>query len=80
MSNIKKGLKVVAILEAFKGLISLLVGLSIHELSGKNIQKVLGSLLSQFHLNPTSYWPGIILHKASFLNNSNLMLIIWLVE
>jgi len=75
MSNIKKGLKVVAILEALKGFTSLIVGLGIHELAGKNIPKILGSLLSQLHLNPASYLPSIILHKASFLNSSNLMLI-----
>lgn len=75
MSNIKNGLKAVAILEASKGVISLIVGMAIHQLAGKNIQKTLESLLSQFHLNPASYLPSIILHKASFLNNSNLMFI-----
>lgn len=75
MSNIKNGLKAVAILEASKGVISLIVGMAIHQLAGKNIQKTLESLLSQLHLNPTSYLPSIILHKASFLNSSNLMLI-----
>lgn len=75
MSSIKNGLKAVAILEASKGVISLIVGMAIHQLAGKNIQKTLGSLLSQFHLNPASYLPSIILHKASFLNNSNLMFI-----
>jgi len=75
MSNIKKGLKIVAILEALKGFTSLIVGLGIHQLAGKNIQQMLGSLLYQLHLNPVSYLPSIILHKASFLNSSNLMLI-----
>lgn len=74
MSSNKKGLKVVAVLEALKGLIALFVALSIHELAGKNIQKMLESLLGYFHLNPTSNLPAIILHKASFINNSNLTL------
>lgn len=75
MPNTKSGLKAVAILEASKGLISLIVGLGIHELAGKNIQKILESLLSQFHLNPASHFPSIILHEASFLTHSNLTLI-----
>lgn len=75
MSSNKKGLKVVAVLEALKGLIALFVALSIHELAGKNIQKMLESLLGYFHLSPTSNLPAIILHKASFINNSNLTLI-----
>jgi uncharacterized membrane protein (DUF2068 family) len=75
MSSNKKGLKVVAVLEALKGLIALFVALSIHELAGKNIQKMLESLLGYFHLSPTSNLPAIILHNASFINNSNLTLI-----
>ena len=75
MSNKKNGLKAVAILEASKGLISLIVGLGIHQLADKNIQQMMESLLSQLHLNPANHLPGIINHEVSFLTNSNLTLI-----
>ncbi len=75
MSSTKRGLKAVAILEASKGLISLIVGLGIHELTGKDIALVMESLLSHLHLNPGSQIPEVILQGASTLSNSNLTLI-----
>tara|TARA_R110002049_G_scaffold95572_5_gene234755 strand:+ start:1564 stop:2022 length:459 start_codon:yes stop_codon:yes gene_type:complete len=75
MSKIKNGLKAIAVLEASKGIIALLVGLGIHELVGKNIQQMLETLMTQLHLSPASYLPGIIHHYADFLSNSNLTLI-----
>tara|TARA_R110002050_G_scaffold9504_1_gene32948 strand:- start:90973 stop:91431 length:459 start_codon:yes stop_codon:yes gene_type:complete len=75
MPNKKGGLKAVAILEASKGLISLFVGLGIHELAGENSQKMLESLLGHLHLNPASHLPSILLHETGLVNNSNLTLI-----
>lgn len=75
MPNTKNGLKAVAILEASKGLVSLIVGLGIHQLAGKNIQQLLESLLRHFHLNPASHYPGLLVHEASFLTPSNLTFI-----
>lgn len=75
MSSKKKGLKLIAILEALKGFVALLVALSVHELAGKNIQKLLESFLGDLHLNPASYLPSLLIDKASYINNSNLTLI-----
>lgn len=69
----KKGLKTVALLEASKGLISLLVGLGIHQLAGNNIQQLLESMLSHLHLNPASHLPGLFVHEARLITHANLM-------
>ena len=75
MSNIKSGLKAVAVLEASKGMMALIVGVCIHQLAGKNIQQILESLPSQLHLNSISGLSNIILNNATFLNNFNLTFI-----
>jgi uncharacterized membrane protein (DUF2068 family) len=75
MRNADNGLKVVAIFEAFKGIVSLAVGLGIHEIAGKNIQQIMESLLSHLHLNPGSRIPGVMLHEASLFSNSSLTII-----
>ncbi|MFD2176096.1 DUF2127 domain-containing protein [Veronia pacifica] len=72
----KSGLKVVALLEAIKGLVSLIVGFGIHELAGQNIQVILENLLRHFHLNPANELPGILLEKASLLTPENLNLVV----
>lgn len=75
MSKRKNGLKVIALLEASKGLVSLVVGLGIHKLAGTNVQKFLESFLEHLHLNPANRLPGIILHESNLLTSFNLTLI-----
>lgn len=75
MSNIKSGLRAVAVLEASKGIMALIAGLGIHQLAGKNIEHLLGSLFDRLHLNSAGHLPSLLLHDANFLNSSNLMLI-----
>lgn len=75
MSDSANGLKVIALLEASKGIISLLVGLGIHALAGDNIQQMLESVLAHLHLNPASHFPAIFLKEAALLTPSNLTLI-----
>ncbi|WP_428036025.1 DUF2127 domain-containing protein [Amphritea sp.] len=75
MFDTANGLKVIALLEATKGVLSLLVGFGIHALAGDNIQQMLESLLSHLHLNPASHLPAILLHETTLLTPSNLTLI-----
>ena len=76
MSTQKSGLKLIASLEALKGVVSLLVGFGIHELAGQNIQAFLENLLRHCHLNPANELPGLLLEKAAILTPSNLNLVV----
>uniref|UniRef100_A6VYT4 DUF2127 domain-containing protein n=1 Tax=Marinomonas sp. (strain MWYL1) TaxID=400668 RepID=A6VYT4_MARMS len=75
MTPSKNGLKAIAVIEALKGLMSLIVGLGIHVLAGENLQKIAESIVSHAHLNPASHFPSIFLHAASSITNSNMSLI-----
>lgn len=71
----QKGLKPIAIFEASKGLIALLIGLGIHELAGENIQQSFERILTHLHLNPASHYPSIFINTISELSHSNLVLV-----
>ncbi|MEH6453702.1 MAG: DUF2127 domain-containing protein [Psychromonas sp.] len=75
MHNKFSGLKAIAIIEASKGLVALLVGLGAHELAGQNLKQVAERLVEHLHLNPASQLPGVILHAVSEVNSSNLAFI-----
>ncbi|MDF0533901.1 DUF2127 domain-containing protein [Shewanella yunxiaonensis] len=75
MAKVEKGLRAVAVLEASKGVLSLIVGFGIHTLAGKNLKQSCELLLTHLHLNPASHLPGIFLHAAESLGNINLTLI-----
>lgn len=71
----QNGLKPIAIFEASKGLVALLVGLGIHEMSTDNIQQGAEYLLSHLHLNPASHYPSVFISSAGELGSGNLTLI-----
>lgn len=71
----RKGLKAIAMIEAFKGVVALAAGFELHNLAGRNIQQALEEMAAQLHLNPGSNFPGIFSSNLGFLNNSNLMLV-----
>lgn len=73
----KKGLKPIAIFEAFKGLLALIVGLGVHELSTNNVKQGAEDLLSHLHLNPASHYPSIFISTVSEINSANLIFITW---
>ena len=70
-----KGLRVVAILEASKGLLSLAVGFGVHVLAGKNIAQLAESLVSHAHLNPASRLPHAFIHAAGSITDANLLFV-----
>lgn len=71
----QKGLKPIAIFEALKGLIALVVGLGVHEISTDTVQQGAERLVAHLHLNPASHYPSIFISSASDLGNSNLIFI-----
>ena len=71
----QKGLKPIAVIEASKGLLALVVSLGIHQLAGDNIQQIAENLLTHLHLNPASHYPSVLLHFIDNLKDVNLMLV-----
>jgi uncharacterized membrane protein (DUF2068 family) len=76
MTSSKNGLKAIAIIEAFKGLLALLVGFGLHALAGRNLQQVAESIVSHTHLNPASHFPSVFIHAASSISDRNINLIV----
>ncbi|WPC72416.1 DUF2127 domain-containing protein [Vibrio porteresiae] len=75
MSKSTKGLKAVASLEACKGVLSLLVGLGLHVLAGKNLEHVAVSLVHHAHLNPASHYPSIFIHAMTQVSDGKIKLL-----
>ncbi|MFK4076430.1 DUF2127 domain-containing protein [Ectopseudomonas khazarica] len=75
MAHTRPGLRLIAAMEACKGLISLVVALGLHELAGRNLQQVAEALVSHAHLNPASHLPGIFLHAVKSLPDIDLSLL-----
>ncbi|MGG2398462.1 DUF2127 domain-containing protein [Pseudomonas sp. SH1-B] len=75
MAPAKPGLRLIAVIEALKGLISLVVALGLHELAGRNLQQMAETLVSHAHLNPASHLPGIFLHAVNSLPDIDLSLL-----
>ena len=74
MRTVTKGLKAIALLEASKGIVSLVVGFGLHALAGQNLQQLAESLISQAHLNPASHYPSIFITAASSVPDSKISL------
>lgn len=75
MTTTKNGLKAIAALEFFKGLLALLVGFGLHALAGQNLQDVAELIIRYTHLNPSSHYPSIFIHAASTFSNSKINLL-----
>lgn len=76
MSSVKKGLKAIALLEACKGLISVLVVFGLHELAGQDIQLVVEELLRHSHLNPANHLVQEVITQAGKVTEANIMFVI----
>lgn len=71
----KQGLKSIAILEATKGVLALVVSLGVHQLVGKDIQQFVESLSLSLHLNPAGYLQNTLINAATSLNNKSLFIV-----
>ncbi|MDA0116551.1 DUF2127 domain-containing protein [Vibrio sp. T11.5] len=70
--QVKPGLKLIAILEALKGLLSLVVALGLHLLAGKDLQQWAESLVLHAHLNPAHHWPGVFIEAIGRFPQGNV--------
>ena len=69
------GLRLVALFEAGKGLLVLLVGLELLSLIHQGAQNIGEEIVERFHLNFARHHPRILLFAATHLNNSTVRLL-----
>ncbi len=75
MSKAKRGVRAVAMLEASKGVLSLMVAIALHNLVGEDVQWMLRSVIAQLHLNPTGYVAHLLIEESQHLTASQLKLV-----
>lgn len=69
------GLRMVATLEAFKGVLAVMVALGIHSLFQHDAQQVIIRLIERCHLNPASYYPHLLIEKVGEISPQNISLL-----
>lgn len=70
-----RAIKVVAAIEACKGLVVLLAATAVLTLVHRDLHALALSLVEHLHLNPASKYPQIFVLAADDLNNTRLMLL-----
>jgi len=71
-----KGLKIVAIFEAFKGLLGLFAAVAIYFMMHQNIQAFTGHLVSNLHLNPANNVSKVLIDAAAYLTDSRISFLV----
>ena len=69
------GVRVVAAIEAAKGVLVLAMGAGLHRLMHHDVRAFAVHLLHQFHLNPASHYPSIFLHAMENLSDRRLQML-----
>jgi uncharacterized membrane protein (DUF2068 family) len=69
------GLKVVAGIEAAKGVLVLAAGLGLFGLLYRDVQAGAERLVHNFHLNPASHYPRVFLEAMARVDNAHLRLL-----
>ena len=73
--QLSSALRTVALLEAVKGALVLLVGFGLLSLIHHDVQRFAERLLAHAHLNPASRYPRIFIDLASQLTDTRLLLV-----
>ncbi len=71
----RKGLRVVAVFEAFKGAIVLIVGFGLLSFLGRDAEVFAERLVNRLHLDPEHHYPAIFIQAAADLTNTRLWMI-----
>jgi uncharacterized membrane protein (DUF2068 family) len=72
VANISRGIRVVAVFEALKGVLVLSAGLGMLSLVHHDLQATAERLVRHSHLNPARHYPRIFIDAASHMNDSRL--------
>ena len=73
--QLTKGMRIVAMFEAAKGLLVLLVGFGLLSHVHDDVQQVAEALVSHFHLNPASRYPHIFLRLVDHFSDVRIWLL-----
>src|SRR3984893_15836726 len=71
-ANIARGLRVIAVFEALKGVLVLSAGLGLLSLVHHDLQAAAERLVRHSHLNPAHHYPRIFIEAASHTDDSRL--------
>lgn len=74
MKHSDGGVRAVAVLEATKGLLALLVAIGLHVYTGQNLSALALELVRHLHLNPASHYTGIFISAVGSVSQSSLTL------
>jgi uncharacterized membrane protein (DUF2068 family) len=75
----RKGVRVIAILEASKGILALAAGLGLLSLIHQDLALAVERFIWRMHLNPTAHYPKVLIKAAQNLDNYHLVMIAVLV-
>jgi uncharacterized membrane protein (DUF2068 family) len=70
--NIEKGIRTVALFEAFKGMIILLAGFALLRLVHRDLQTVADQIVRHLHMNPARHYPRIFLDAVAGISDSRI--------
>lgn len=70
-----RGLRAIALFEALKGAIVLIVGFGLLSFLGGKAEAFAGHLVGRLHLNPANHYPHVFIQAMTDLNNTRLWLI-----
>ena len=73
----KAGIRIVAIMEAAKGILVLAGGFGLLTLLHRDVQAVALELISRLHLNPSKRYPTIFIDAASKMTDVRLWQLAW---
>jgi uncharacterized membrane protein (DUF2068 family) len=73
--RLSSGLRTVAVIEAAKGILVLLVGFGLISLVHHDVQRFAERLITHFHLNPAARYPHIFIEAANQLTDTRLLVI-----
>lgn len=68
-----RGVRIVAVVEAAKGVLVLGAGLGLFTLVHRDVQAIAERIVEHFHLNPASRYPRILLDAAGALTDERLV-------
>ena len=72
MVNVSRGIRVIAVFEALKGLLVLSAGFGLLSLVHQDLQATAERLVRHSHLDPAHHYPRIFIEAASHTNDSRL--------
>ena len=70
--NIVKGIRIIALFEAFKGIIILLAGFTLLKLVHGELQLVADNVVRHLHMNPARHYPHIFLDEVAGISDSKI--------